>query len=93
MEQHQTRYEGTQGGAVHPALTPRQQKGNWLPFTSAVQETMSIKEYAIKHGVSESTARNRLEALVKEGKMKRVVGVRMLPRGGKGKTIDYKEVT
>jgi DeoR/GlpR family transcriptional regulator of sugar metabolism len=53
---------------------------------------MSIKEYAIKHGVSESTARNRLEALVKEGKMKRVEGTRALPRGGKGKTIDYKEV-
>ena len=53
---------------------------------------MNIKEYAIKHGVSLSTARNRLELLVKEGKMKRVMGVRMLPRGGKGKTIDYKEV-
>jgi DeoR/GlpR family transcriptional regulator of sugar metabolism len=54
---------------------------------------MSIKEYAIKHGVSKSTARNHLEALVKEGKMKRVEGTRALPRGGKGKTIDYKEVT
>ena len=53
---------------------------------------MSIKEYAVLHKVSESTARNRLEALVKEGKMKRVEGVRMLPNGGKGKTIDYKEV-
>jgi len=40
MEQHQARYEGTQRGAVHPALTPRQQEGNWLPFTSAVQETI-----------------------------------------------------
>jgi DeoR/GlpR family transcriptional regulator of sugar metabolism len=53
---------------------------------------LSIKEYAVLHKVSESTARNRLEALVKEGKMKRVEGIRMLPRGGKGKTIDYKEV-
>jgi len=47
VEQHQARYEGTQGGAVHPALTPRQQEGNWLPFTSAVQETMS-SEYNIR---------------------------------------------
>ena len=54
---------------------------------------MSIKEYAIKHGVSESTARNRLELLVKKGKMNRVVGVRMLPNGGRTKTIDYKEMT
>jgi len=53
---------------------------------------MSIKEYAVLHKVSESTARNRLELLVKEGKMKRVEGTRMLPRGGRGKTIDYKEV-
>ena len=53
---------------------------------------MSIKEYAIKHGVSESTARNRLEALVKEGKMKRVAGVRILPNGGRTKTINYQEV-
>jgi hypothetical protein len=30
--------------------------------------------------------------LVKEGKMKRVEGTRALPRGGKGKTIDYKEM-
>ena len=41
MEQHQAWYEGTQGGAVHPALTPRQQEGNWLPITSAVQEALS----------------------------------------------------
>ena len=54
---------------------------------------MSIKEYAVLHKVSESTARNRLEALVKEGKMKRVVGVRTLPNGGRTKTIDYKEMT
>jgi DeoR/GlpR family transcriptional regulator of sugar metabolism len=53
---------------------------------------MTIKEYACKHSVSESTARNRLEALVKEGKMKRVVGVRMLPNGGRTKTINYQEV-
>jgi DNA-binding Lrp family transcriptional regulator len=53
---------------------------------------LSIKEYAIKHGVSESTARNRLETLVKEGKMKREVGVRMLPNGGWTKTINYQEV-
>ena len=54
---------------------------------------MTIKEYAAKHWVSESTARNRLELLVKEGKMKRVVGVRTLPNGGRTKTIDYKEMT
>ena len=53
---------------------------------------MNIKEYGILHKVSVSTARNRLELLVKEGKMKRVVGVRMLPNGGRTKTIDYKEV-
>ena len=53
---------------------------------------MSIKEYAVLHKVSESTARNRLEALVKEGKIKRVVGVRMLPNGGRTKTINYQEV-
>ena len=53
---------------------------------------MSIKEYAVLHKVSESTARNRLEALVKEGKMKRVVGVRTLPNGGRTKTIDYEEM-
>jgi DeoR/GlpR family transcriptional regulator of sugar metabolism len=53
---------------------------------------LSIKEYAVLHKVSESTARNRLELLVKEGKIKRVVGVRMLPNGGRTKTIDYKEV-
>ena len=53
---------------------------------------MSIKEYAGLHKVSESTARNRLEALVKEGKMKRVVGVRTLPNGGRTKTINYQEV-
>ena len=53
---------------------------------------MSIKEYAVLHKVSESTARNRLEALVKEGKMKRITGIRALPRGGKGKTINYQEV-
>ena len=53
---------------------------------------MSIKEYAVLHKVSESTARNRLEAFVKEGKMKRVVGVRMLPNGGQTKTINYQEV-
>jgi len=93
MEQHQTRYEGTQGSAVHPALTPRQQERYGVSITSAVQETMNIKEYAVLHKVSESTARNRLEALVKEGKMKRVEGTRMLPRGGRGKTIDYREVT
>jgi DeoR/GlpR family transcriptional regulator of sugar metabolism len=54
---------------------------------------LTIKEYAVLHKVSESTARNRLELLVKEGKMKREVGVRMLPNGGRTKTIDYKEVT
>lgn len=53
---------------------------------------MSIKEYAVLHKVSESTARNRLEALVKEGKMTRVEGVRMLPNGGRTKTINYQEV-
>lgn len=53
---------------------------------------MSIKEYAVLHKVSESTARNKLEALVKEGKMKRVVGVRMLSNGGRTKTINYQEV-
>ena len=53
---------------------------------------MTIKEYAVLHKVSESTARNRLELLVKEGKMKRVVGVRMLPNGGRTKTINYQEV-
>ena len=53
---------------------------------------MSIKEYAVLHKVSESTARNRLEAFVKEGKMKRVVCVRMLPNGGRTKTINYQEV-
>ena len=53
---------------------------------------MNIKEYSFKHKVSQSTARNRLEALVKEGKMKRVVGVRMLPNGGRTKTINYQEV-
>ena len=53
---------------------------------------MTIKEYAAKHWVSESTARNRLEALVKEGKMKRVEGIRTLPNGGRTKTVDYKEV-
>jgi DeoR/GlpR family transcriptional regulator of sugar metabolism len=53
---------------------------------------LSIKEYAVLHKVSESTARNRLEALVKEGKIKRVVGVRMLPNGGRTKTINYQEV-
>ena len=53
---------------------------------------MSIVEYAVLHKVSLSTARNRLEALVKEGKMKRVVGVRMLPNGGRTKTINYQEV-
>lgn len=50
---------------------------------------MTIKEYAVLHKVSESTARNRLEALVKEGKMKRVTGIRALPNGGRTKTIDY----
>lgn len=54
---------------------------------------MTIKEYAVLHKVSLSTARNRLEVLVKEGKMKRVVGVRTLPNGGRTKTIDYKEMT
>jgi len=44
MEQPQTRQQGTQRSAVHPALTPSQQKGNWLPFTSAVQETMKTSE-------------------------------------------------
>jgi DeoR/GlpR family transcriptional regulator of sugar metabolism len=53
---------------------------------------LSIKEYAVLHKVSESTARNRLEAFVKEGKMKRVVSVRMLPNGGRTKTINYQEV-
>ena len=53
---------------------------------------MSIKEYAVLHKVSESTARNKLELLVKESKMKRVVGVRMLLNGGRTKTINYQEV-
>ena len=53
---------------------------------------MNIKEYAVLHKVSLSTARNRLEVLVKESKMKRVVGVRMLPNGGRTKTIDYEEM-
>ena len=53
---------------------------------------MNIKEYSFKHNVSQSTARNRLELLVKEGKMKRVVGVRTLPNGGRTKTIDYEEM-
>jgi len=53
---------------------------------------LSIKEYAVLHKVSESTARNRLEALVKEGKMKRVEGTRALPNSGRTKTINYQEV-
>jgi len=45
MEQHQTRYEGTQGGAVHPALTSNQQEGNGLPLSPAVQKTMKEVTY------------------------------------------------
>ena len=55
---------------------------------------MTAQEYGqtLNPKVGESAARRKLEQMVKEGKMKRVVGVRTLPNGGRTKTIDYKEV-
>ena len=41
------------------------------------QPNVTVKEYAEKYGLKETTAANKLEALVKSGKMKKATHVKM----------------